>query len=672
MRTVLTVLVLSLSALAQQSARGLAVEDLFAFKRISEPQLSPDKKTIAYVISTYDKNGRSSQIWTIPLEGGHPRQFTTAAGLNERPRWSPDSRQLAFISTRDGSPQIWLMDVAGGEARKLTDMPMGASDPVWSPDGKHLLFTSEVYPECIDIDCNRKKRSVVESSPVKAKMLDRLLYRHWMSWKDGKRNHLFIVSIDGGQVKDLTPGDYDVPPFSLGGPDNYAFSPDGKEICYVTNTDEIEATSTNHDLFVLPLSADQKLRRITEGRGADNSPAYSPDGKYIAYRSQQRAGFEADKWRLMLYDRTTGQSRSLTDSLDRSVESIIWAPDSNRIYFTAEDETYQPIFFVEISSGKIGKLIEKSFNFDVSISHDGKTLVFSRSSETMPTEVFAANADGSNVRQITFTNSDLLSQLDMKAAEDFWSKGEDGTPVHSLLMKPVCFDPKKKYPMIVLIHGGPQGAWTRSFSYRWNPNIYAAAGYVVLMPNPRGSTGYGQKFTDQISGDWSGKCVTDIFNAVDKAAELEYVDRNRIGAAGASFGGYMINWILGHNETGRFKALVSHAGVFNTVSMYGVTEELWFPEWEFGGTPWTNPESYAKHSPHNYVKNFKTPTLVTHGELDYRVPIGEGFQLFTALQRMGVPSRMLYFPDEGHWILKPHNSELWYKTVLEWFGKYLK
>ncbi len=656
-----------------QSQRGLAVDDLFMFKRVADPQISPDGKKIAYSISTYDKatNARSSQIWIVPITGGEPRQFTTGARTNERPRWSPDGRHLAFISTRDGESQIWLMDMAGGEARKLTNISTGASDLVWSPDGKHLLFTSEVYPSCDSDDCNRKKNTAAETSRVKAKIYDRLLYRHWMSWKDGKRSHVFIVAVSGGPARDLTPGDWDSPPFSLGGPDNYVFSPDGKEVCFVRNTDKVEATSTNNDLFVVSVEGGE-ARRITTGQGADVSPLYSPDGRYIAYRSQERAGFEADRWRLMLYDRATGQSRSVSESLDRSVEGFVWSPDSSKIYFTAEDQSYEPVFMVDVASAAITRIIDKSFNSDISITGDGRTLVFTRVSEVQPTEIFAADADGSNVRQLTFTNRELLSQLSLSPAEDLWVKGAGGADVHSLLVKPVGFDPKKKYPMLVLIHGGPQGAWTRSFSYRWNPNIYAAAGYVVLMPNPRGSTGYGQKFTDEISGDWSGKCVEDIFNAVDKAAALDYVDSKRVGAAGASFGGYMINWILGHNETGRFKALVCHAGVFNTVSMYGVTEELWFPEWEFQGTPWSNPESYAKHSPHNYVKNFKTPTLVTHGELDYRVPIGEGFQLFTALQRMNVPSKMLYFPDEGHWILKPQNSELWYNTVLDWFATYLK
>ncbi|MBL8150131.1 MAG: S9 family peptidase [Blastocatellia bacterium] len=667
------ILLLVFVAVASAQEGGLRVEDLFRFNRVADPQVSPDGKTVAYVVSSYDKaaNRRSSQIWLVSIDGGEARQLTSSQGVNDRPRWSPNGKQIAFVSTRDGEGQIWLLDVSGGEARKLTKLSTGARDMVWSPDGSHLLFTSEVYPECENDDCNNKRNQQVEASKVKAKVINHLLYRHWNFWKDGKRDHVFIVSANGGEAKDITPGNWDSPPFSLGGQDNYVFSPDGKEVCFARNTDEDEALSTNNDLFLVSANGGE-AKRITEvNRGSDTHPLYSPDGRYIAYRSQERAGFEADRFRLMLYDRQSGRSKSISEKLDRSIENFVWSPDSKKIYFTSEDFGYSPIYSVDVQTENITLLIDKSSNSDLTITPDGKKLVFSRTSITLPSEVFVADIDTRSVKQLSNTNAELLSQRRFSPAEDIFSKGSDGAKVHSLLVKPVGFDPSKKYPMVVLIHGGPQGAWTHAFGYRWNPNIYASAGYVVLMPNPRGSTGYGQKFTDEISGDWGGKCYEDIVGAVDHVLEMGFVDKERVGAAGGSFGGYMVNWILGQNNP-RFKALVSHAGVYNLTSMYGVTEELWFAEWEFKGTPWTNPELYAKFSPHNNAKNFKIPTLVIHGELDYRVPVGEGFQLFTALQRNKVPSRLLYFPDEGHWILKPQNSELWYTTVLDWFKQHLK
>lgn len=667
--SLMIILAISLTAVAENPA-GLKVTDLFRFKRVGDPQSSPDGKTIAYSVTSYDRetNKRTSQIY-LTGAGQEPQLLAESSGKDSRPRWSPDGKTLAFISSRDGASQIWTFNIDTKAVQKLSNISSEAADMVWSPDGKHLLFTSEIYPECADDECNKKKLAEVESSKVKAKIADRLLFRHWNSWKEGKRSHVFIISSSGGTALDLTPGDFDAPPFSLGGSDNYAFSSDGKEVCFARNIDKVEAISTNNDLFLVSIKGGE-AKRISTSLGSDTNPVYSPDGRFIAYRSQERAGFEADRFRLMLYDRQTGKSRSISESLDRAVEEFIWTPDSKKIYFTAVDNGYIPIYVADVATAEIKKIVDKSCNGELSITAEGNKLVFTRSSMTQPSEVFTLRLENMNEKQITNTNSELLSKRQLVEGEDVYSKSPaDGASVHSILVKPIGFEAGKKYPMVVLIHGGPQGAWEHNFGYRWNANIYASAGYVVLMPNPRGSIGYGQKFTDEISGDWGGKCYQDVMSAVDNAISLGYVDKNRVGAAGGSFGGYMVNWILGHTD--RFKALVSHAGVYNLVSMYGATEELWFTDWEFKGTPWTNRELYEKHSPSNFVKNFKTPTLVVHGELDYRVPVGEGLQLFTALQRMEVPSKLLYFPDEGHWVLKPQNSELWYNTVLGWFGKHL-
>jgi dipeptidyl aminopeptidase/acylaminoacyl peptidase len=668
-------LVLALASLAPlasgQTYRPFTINDLLKVRRVSDPQLSPDGRLLAFTVTDIDKNANRgvSQIYLMAASGGEPRIL--GSGLrSSTPRWSPDGKRIAYLS----GGQIWTIDVATSETKKITDVALGAGEPIWSPDGKWLAFASDVYPDCTTNDCNRQREKEAEESKVKAKVTERLLFRHWNVWKDNKRSHVFVASVDNGDLRDLTPGDYDAPPFSLGGPTDYAFSPDSTKLAFVRNTDKVEAISTNNDVFVVPVTGGEPTRITATNLGADVSPAFSPDGRWIAYRSQARAGFEADIWKLMLYDRETGKVRDLSGKFDFHVESFSFSPDSRKIYASVHERGLQPVYSISLDSGQMTKVIAEGFNDDVKISRDGSTLIFTRNSSTRPTEIFRANSDGSGITQLTRTNETMLSGFNLKPAESTTWKGAGGTQIQGWVVKPANFTPSKKWPLVVIIHGGPQSAFNDSWSYRWNPQVFASAGYVVFMPNPRGSTGFGQKFIDEISGDWGGKVYTDIMNGVEHVISMGYVDRDRIGAAGASFGGYMINWIEGHNDDRRFqfKTLVSHDGVFNLTSMYGATEELWFTDWEFKGTPWDNPAMYEKWSPHKFVKNFKTPMLVIHGELDYRVPIGEGLQLFTALQRRGVESKLLIFPDEGHWVLKPQNSEFWYNNVLAWLGKYLK
>ena len=652
--------------------RPFTFEEMIKIQRVSDPQLSPDGRWVAFTVTMADleMNTLKSDLWLVPASGGEPRQLTRGSKNNERPRWSPDSKRIAFVSNRSGIPQIWILSLDSGETSPVNTGGMEASGVLWSPDGKNLAFVSNVYSDCADIRCNSEREKQRVENPIQARTLDRLLYRHWNYWKDGKRSHLLVVPVEGGIPRDLSPGDYDVPPFSLGGPDDYAFSPDGKDMCFARNIDKDEALNTNKDLFVAPVDHTREARKITTNAGADQSPLYSPDGQFIAFRSQQRSGYEADCWRLMIYDRKSGNVLSLTHDSDLSVESFIWSPDSKSLYVIAGDQALYPVYQFDIRTRLNRKLIDFHFNDDLQVSPDGKWLFFLRQSFTMPFEIYSSRSDGSQLTALTHLNQSLLSRLALQEPQSIWFDGAEGTKIQAWIVNPPGFDSKRKYPLLLLIHGGPQQVWSDSFHFRWNANIFANQGYVVLMPNPRGSPTFGQRFTDEIRDDWGGKAFQDLMKAVDHVLTLGYVDPDRMAAGGASYGGYMVNWIAGHTD--RFKCLVSHASTFNLTSMYGVTEELWFQEWEFKGTPWTNRQSYEQWSPDQFAQNFKTPMLVIHGELDFRVPVSEGFQLFTALLRQKVPSKMLYFPDEGHWITKPKNSQLWYQTFIAWLDSYLK
>lgn len=667
---------LAFASVAFGQGRRFAIDDLLKVRRVGDPQVSPKADLVAFTITDVDQtaNKSTTQIYVVPLGGGEARQLTNDEHSSTSPRWSPDGEKLAFISARDGESQIWTMDVSSGALKKITALSTGAGDPVWSPDGKWLAFASDVYPECKDDACNKKRAEEVAQSKVKAHVAERLLYRHWKFWLDGIRSHVFVVSSSGGEARDLTPGDYDAPPFSLGGPTDYAFSPDSKELAYVSNHDKVEAISTNADVWLVSVRGGAARNITAANHGYDGSPKFSADGRFIAYRSQITPGYESDRFRLMLYDRQTKTAKSISETLDSNVDEFTFTADSKWIYLGAEERARGAVYSVSVNGGPVKKILGEGFSNDINVTSDGKTLVFSHSSMTRPAEIFTSAADGSGAAPLTKANDALMSSFGLKPAEEVTWAGATGTKIAGWILKPANFDAKKKYPLAVLIHGGPQGAWNDNWGFRWNPQIFANAGYVVFMPNPRGSTGYGQQLVSEISGDWGGKVFIDIKNGVAQTAALPYVDKNRIGGAGASYGGYMIDWIEGHNDDQRFtfKVLVSHDGVYNLTSMTGATEELWFTDWEFKGTPWTNKAMYELWSPHNFVANFKTPILIITNGLDYRVPEGQGLELFTAVQRMGVESKLVDFPDEGHWVQKPANSAFWYNTVIGWLDKHLK
>ena len=659
---------------AQAAKRAMTVEDMWAMKRIGDVALSPDGEWLALTVTEYDmeENRGNSDIWLLSTKGGEPRRLTTSDKSDQSPKWKPDGSGIAFLSNRDGSSQIYFLSLAGGEAEKLTDLPVDVESFVWSPDGTKFAFTAQVFADARDLQETAERNKKRQESKVKARIIDHLLFRIWNRWTDGKRTHVFVCDTHGENVRDLTPGDYDAPPLDLGGSQDFVFSPDGQEIAFVSNHDPMPAISTNNDVFLVPVSGGEARNLTAANKAVDNQPVYSPDGKYIAYRAMKRPGFEADQYEIILYERKTGQRTSLTENFDRTPREVVWSPDSKKIYFTAQDRGRVKIYTVEIKSGRITPLIEEHTNSGLLVSPDGGKIFFKRQSVALPNEIFCADTKGT-VRQLSFFNQALLSELELNPVEDFWFESFDGKKAHGFLLKPPFFDDTKKYPLIYLIHGGPQGMWNDSYHYRWNASMFAAPGYVVAMVNFRGSKGYGQAWCDAVSKDWGGGPYKDLMSGLDYLLETyDFIDDDRVVAAGASYGGFMINWIATHTD--RFKALVTHAGVFDQRSMYGATEELWFPEWEFGGTPYENPKLYEKYSPSYFAKNFKkykTPTLVIHGEHDYRVPVTQAYQMFTALQRMGVPSRFIYFPDETHFVTKPQNAKLWWSEIFAWYDKWL-
>jgi dipeptidyl aminopeptidase/acylaminoacyl peptidase len=724
---------------AQQTLakRAMTFEDMMHMKRLGSTAVSADGKWLGYSVTTVnlDQDTKTVELWVQSIAGAEPHTLDVGKPGDDGIQFAPDGKHILFLSSREtGAQQVWVADFdpatgATSNAKKLTSILTEADSARWSHDGKSVVLTSAVYPDCGAITeadgatgnkCNADRDAAQAASKVKAQIFTHLLYRHWNHFTGDKRSHLFLVAVETGATRDLTPNDpHDVPPFSLAGGGGFAIAPDSKELAFTENLDEEPAISTNADIFTLDLTNPAaKPVKVSTSPGGDFNPAYSPDGKYLAWRSQERAGYEADKFRLVLYDRTQKSLEYMLPKFDRWISEFAWAPSSTAVYFTAGDKGEESVYALELkrstnlykqavrlnalpkealaNGGDITSYYIPSEFSDLHPISDGKALIASRMNIRYPQEVMKFDVNGidgmictcdsespsifpTNVSAIPIThlNEALLVQLELPKMEDFWFVAADKTKLQGFLIRPPGFDAGKKYPVKFLIHGGPQGAWGDAWSYRWNAELFAANGYVVIMINPRGSTGYGQAVVDGVNGDWGGKPFTDLMTGLDYAEQhYPFIDKSRECALGASYGGYMANWILGHSD--RFKCIVSHDGMFNPEAAYGSTEEMWFSEWEFNGKPWDyygKPDSenpYRKWSPALSAKNFKTPTLVVHGQLDYRLDVSEGYQIFDTLQRLKVPSKMLYFPDEGHWVLKPRNSRLWYKTVNEWVDQWVK
>lgn len=654
-------------------------DDLHRMKRVGSPALSPDGEWLAYVVTAtdFEENRGNSDIWLMPAGGGEARQLTTSPKGDSHPVWSPCGGYIAFLSSRDEGNQLHVIAVDGGEARKITDIPGGVGDVVWLPDGSGFVLTARIYPGCEDFDCVREKDEAKEEKKVSAMVHERLMYRHWNTYEDGKVQHLFVVDRDGEGLRDLTPDlRFDALTYWLASAGrDFDLSPDGSVVYFSGKQDEDQAVSYNEEVWRVAV-AGGPVEQVTDNPAADSHPRLSPDGKRLAWRATRRPGYESDRYELMVKDLPGGEPRSLTPDWDRSVGTFFWADDGKTIYLSAEDRANIDLFSVPSTGGEVRLVIGgdgpagRGYHLGVDAAPKEKFFVYLHRPMTHYYEIFRCNRKGRGVKQLTDVNGELYAAHHFPDAEEMWFEGAGGAKVHGFLVKPIDFDPSKRYPLMVRIHGGPQQMF--GYAYRHEYAIFSGAGFAVFFCNPRGSTGYGQEFTDGINLDWGGKVIDDIEAGVRYVlAENEWIDPGRVGAWGGSFGAFVCNWLQGHNEDGMFSCLVSHAGEAEQWSSWGSTEELWFPEWELGGPPWENPDYYDEIAPIRYAKNFSTPHLIIHGELDYRVPITGGETMFTALQRLGVPSKMIRFPDEDHWILQPHNARFWYASILDWMEQWL-
>jgi dipeptidyl aminopeptidase/acylaminoacyl peptidase len=683
MRSSLALVLLPTLALpvAAAETHPFSVHDMLAMDRIADPRVSPDGTQVAFSVTATDleANRGRTDLYLAATDGSWERRLTTHEASDTQPRWSPDGRSLYFVSTRSGSAQVWRLSLEGGEAQPVTRLPLDVDALEVAPGGRHLLLSMAVFPGRSPEE-TKTALEAREKAKASGMLYERLFVRHWDAWQDGTRNHLFAYDVERGSARDLMPAmDADCPSKPFGGSEDYTVSPDGRQVVFsARDAGREESWSTNFDLYAVSIDGSSAPRKITTNPAWDAQPAFSPNGGRLAYLAMSRPGFEADRFRVVIREWGSGTERSLdlrvdeTRLGDRSPSSLAWSADGRELLLTADHLGQHPVFALDVATGK-ARLVVKEGQTSNPQPAGGGRILFARNTLLGPTELYTVARNGGDERAVTRLNEAKVAAVRFGKPEQFTFPGALGDTVYGYLVRPVDFDPAKKYPVAFLIHGGPQGSFSNDFHYRWNPQAYAGAGYAVVMVDFHGSTGYGEAFSDAIRGDWGGKPYEDLVKGLDFAlGRYPFLDASRMCALGASYGGYMINWIAGQPLADRFKCLVSHDGNIDERSAYFMTEELWFPEWEHGGTPWDDPAGYARHNPIDYVKRWKTPTLVIHGQKDYRIPYAQGLATFTALQRKGIPSKLLIFPDENHWVLKPRNSIQWHETVLGWLDQWTK
>ena len=674
--TLLTAAALGLGADAAFAQERMTPERLWELRRISAPFVSPSGEHVAFTLTEYDvpQNRGRTDLHVVPVAGGEPRRLTDI-GRVSGPQWRPDGQRIGFLAPHEGDTQLWEIRPDGTDLRQVSAIAGGVANFRYAPGGAHVSFTRRV----------RVDPPVTEVHPdlsgANAKVLDTLMYRHWDRWHDGRYSHLFVAEYrDGalGAVTAVMPPDarFDTPLPPFGGVEQINWSPDGTRLAYTAKkiAGADAAQSTNSDVYLYDLKT-AEIRNLTRGNpGYDVEPVFSPDGRYVAWLSMERDGYEADRNRLIVHELGTGTSRELTVGFDLDAHSPAWAPDGTRLFFTSETRGTVQIYEAPLQ-GSIRQVTDGVHDYGgFAVAHPAQrsVLVASRMSMSAPADLYRIDPRSGEATPLTAVNADRLRTVTMGRVERRIVKATDGAEIHTWVIYPPDFDPSRRYPALLYAQGGPQSALSQFFSYRWNFQTLAAPGYIIVAPNRRGVPGFGQQFKEAISGDWGGQAMQDLLSAIDDVAREPYVDRSRLGAIGPSFGGFSVFWLAGHHGK-RFRTFVAHAGVFNFESMYGTTEELFFVNWDIGGPYWKEPRppSY-RFSPHLAVDRWDTPMLVVHGELDFRVPVTEGMQAFQALQVKGIESRFLYFPQEGHWILTPHNGILWHRVVFDWLARHLR